>query len=80
MVNMTISMDVELKKLLDKHPEMNWSEVARQAWKQKAEQLELLDRLSANSKATDEDVMEISRKINEGIAKWHDEQRLKRKG
>ncbi|VVC00826.1 Uncharacterised protein [uncultured archaeon] len=80
MVNMTISMDTELKKLLDKHPEMNWSEVARQAWRQKAEALELLDRLTANSKATDEDVMAISRKINKGIAKWHDEQRLKRKG
>ncbi|MCX6772559.1 MAG: hypothetical protein NTV88_02195 [Candidatus Micrarchaeota archaeon] len=80
MVNMTISMDAELKKLLDKYPEMNWSEVARQAWRQKAEQLELLNRLTANSKATDKDVMEISRKINKGIVKWHDEQRVKRKG
>lgn len=80
MVNMTISMDAELKKLLDKYPEMNWSEVARQAWKQKAEQLELVNRLGAGSKATDKDVMEISRKINKAIANWHDEQREKRKG
>ncbi len=80
MVNMTISMDVELKKLLDKYPEMNWSEVARQAWRQKAEQLELLNRLTANSKATEKDVMEISRKINKDIARWHEKQWKKKKG
>lgn len=80
MANMTISYPDELKKLLDKYPELNWSEVARQAWRQKAEQLELLNRLTANSKATDKDVMEISRKINRGIAGWHDEQMRRRKG
>lgn len=80
MPNMTISVPDELKKLLDKYPELNWSEVARQAWKKKAEQLELLDSLTANSKATDEDVMEISRKINKGIAKWHDERLRRKKG
>jgi len=73
MVNMTITVPDELKKMLDKYPEMNWSEVARQAWKQKAEQLELLNRLTAKSKATDKDIMELSRLVNKGIARWHDE-------
>jgi len=73
MVNMTISVPSELKQMLDRYPEMNWSEVARQAWKQKAEQLELLNRLTAKSKATDKDIEELGRLLKNGIAKWHDE-------
>jgi len=71
MVNVTISVPSELKVLIDRHPEINWSEVARQAWKQKAEQLELLNSLTSGSKASDSDIMEISRKIKAGMAKWH---------
>jgi hypothetical protein len=71
-VNFTVSLPSELKKVLDKYPEMNWSEVARQAWKRKAEQLELLNQITAGSKATDSDVVEISRKIKAGMARWHE--------
>jgi hypothetical protein len=74
MVNVTISVPQDLKDLLDKHPEMNWSEVARQAWKKKAEQLELLDKITASSKATDKDINELAKAIKKGIEKWHDEQ------
>ena len=72
MANMTISVPDELKAILDKHPEMNWSEVARQAWKNKVEQLELLNRLTARSKATDKDIEELGRLIKRGIASRHD--------
>ena len=41
MVNVTIAVPEELKKLLDAHAEINWSEVARQAWWKKARELEL---------------------------------------
>ena len=72
MANFTISVPDELKALLDKHPEMNWSEVARQAWRNKVEQLELLNQITSGSKATDKDVEEISRKIKAGMARWHE--------
>ena len=72
MANMTISVPDELKAMLDRYPEMNWSEVARQAWKSKAEQLELLNRLTARSKATDKDIEELGRLIKKGIASRHD--------
>lgn len=72
MVNFTVAIPDELKKKLDRYPEMNWSEVARQAWKEKAEQMELLNRITAKSKATDKDVEELSRKIKAGMAKWHE--------
>lgn len=71
MTNMTISIDEELKTLLARHPEMNWSEVARQAWKEKIRQLELLNSLTAASKATDKDVDELAALIKKGIAKRH---------
>jgi len=72
MANMTISVPNELKAMLDRYPEMNWSEVARQAWKNKAEQLELLNKLTERSKATDKDIEELGRLIKKGIANKHD--------
>ncbi len=80
MANMTIAYPDELKKLLDRYPEMNWSEVARQAWKRKAEALELVNRLTAKSKATDSDVEELGRLLKDGMAKRHDEELKKRRG
>ena len=41
--------------------------------------LALLNKLAANSKATDKDVMEIAEKVKLGMAKWHDERWKKRK-
>lgn len=71
MVNMTISVPEDLKKMIDSHPEINWSEVARQAWKEKVAQLELLDRITAKSRATDKDVDELAAMLKKGIAKRH---------
>jgi uncharacterized protein YdeI (YjbR/CyaY-like superfamily) len=69
MVNFTVAIPDELKKKLDRHPEMNWSEVARQAWREKAAQLEFLNRITAKSKATEKDVEELSAMIKHGVAK-----------
>lgn len=72
MVNVTISVSEDLKMILDRHPELNWSEVARQAWREKASQLELLNRLTAKSKATDKDIEALSEKLKSAIAKRHE--------
>jgi len=72
MANMTISVPDELKAMLERHPEMNWSEVARQAWKSKVEQLELLNKLTARNKATDKDIDGLGRLMKKGIASRHD--------
>lgn len=74
MVNMTIAVPGELKKLIDAHPEINWSEVARQAWWQKARELELLNKLTKTSKASDKDVLDLAKLIKKGMAEWHNEQ------
>ena len=58
--------------MIDRHPEINWSEVARQAWKEKAQQLELLNKLTIGSKASDKDVDELAKLLKKGIAEWHE--------
>ena len=40
MVNMTLAIPDELHKKIRKHPEVKWSEVARQAIERKAEMVE----------------------------------------
>ncbi len=66
MPTITVNVDDALKERMEKHPEINWSEVTRQAIRNKIEKLELLDELTADSELTEEDVDEIAAKINEG--------------
>jgi len=68
MANITVSVNDDLKDMMDKHPEINWSEVARQSFKEKLEDLELMDKLTSKSELTEEDVEEISKKIDGKVA------------
>jgi len=63
--SITVNVDDTLKERMEKHPEINWSEVTRQAIQKKIEQLELLDELTADSELTGDDVDELAAKINE---------------
>ncbi|MFC6988455.1 hypothetical protein ACFQJD_06550 [Haloplanus sp. GCM10025708] len=65
MPTITVNVDDALKQRMEKHPELNWSEVTRQAIQDKIEKLELMDELTADSELTEADVDEISAKINE---------------
>ena len=50
---------------MENHPEINWSEVTRQAIQEKIEVLEIMDELASESDLTESDVQEIADKINE---------------
>lgn len=69
MTSLTLSVSKELKKMMDEHPEINWSEVARQSIILKLTFLAKMDRLLKNGKLTEKDAIEIGRKVNKGIAK-----------
>ncbi|MGV8150372.1 MAG: hypothetical protein ACP5NV_01460 [Candidatus Woesearchaeota archaeon] len=69
MVSLTLSIPEELKARMDKHSEINWSEVARQAIMQKVEDFEMLKKLSEKSRLTEKDALEIGRKISQGMSK-----------
>lgn len=71
MTNMTLAVPEELHKIMEKHKEIKWSEVARQAIWEKAKKLEIMDNILSKSKLTEQDALELGRRINEGIAKKH---------
>ena len=71
MTNMTLALPEDLHKIIRKHKQIKWSEIARQAMWDQANKLELMDKILSKSKLTEKDVLEIGRKINEGIAKRH---------
>jgi Arc/MetJ-type ribon-helix-helix transcriptional regulator len=56
MATITVNVDEELKEWMERHPEINWSEVTRQAIREKINQLERLDELTADSQLRTEDV------------------------
>lgn len=72
MTNMTLALPEDLHKIMKKHKDTKWSEVARNAIWEKARKLELMDKLLSKSELTEKDALEISRKINKGIARKHE--------
>jgi hypothetical protein len=74
MPTITVNVDDALKERMEKHPEINWSEVTRQAIQDKIEKLELMDELTVDSELTEEDVDELAAKINESARKRIEEE------
>jgi predicted lactoylglutathione lyase len=74
MPSITVNVDDDLKARMEQHPEINWSEVTRQAIQEKIEALEVMDKLTSESKLTERDVQEIAEKINESGRKRVDEE------
>ena len=75
MPNLTLSIPDALYEQMKKHPEIRWSEVARQALARKLEDLQRLDALLAESRLTERDVEELSRKVKAGVWKKHRDRR-----
>ncbi|AEN06190.1 hypothetical protein Halar_2536 [halophilic archaeon DL31] len=65
MPSLTVNVDNDLKDRMEQHPEINWSEVTRQAIQEKIESLEVMDELTSGGELTESDVSEIANKINE---------------
>ena len=71
MTNMTLAIPEDLHKIIKKHKEIKWSEIARKAMWDQARKLELIDNILSKSELTEEDALEIGRKIKREIAKKH---------
>lgn len=65
MPSITVNVDDDLKARMEDHPEINWSEVTRQAIQEKIEMLELMDELASESELSETDVREIAERIDE---------------
>ena len=69
MTTMTLAVPSELKNKMEKFPEMNWSEVARQAFMQRIKDLEFLKKFKSDSTLTEEDALRLGRELNKNLAK-----------
>ena len=67
MVSITLSVPEDLKHEMDEFQEMNWSAIARDAIKTKVSQLRILKSITAKSKLTEKDALELGRKINKSL-------------
>jgi len=72
MPTITLSVPEELKKEMDKQKEINWSEIARTAIKEKIAQFKILQVISQKSKLTEKDALELGKKINETLHKRYE--------
>ena len=69
----TLSVSSDLKEEMDKIKFVNWSEVAREAIRERISQLALLNSIVKKSKLTKEDALEIGRKVNASMHKRYKE-------
>ena len=69
MTTMTLAVPSELKQKMENFPEMNWSEVARQAFMQRIKDLEFLKKFKSDSTLTEEDALRLGRELNKNLAK-----------
>jgi len=67
MSTITLSIPEDLKREMEEFKEMNWSEVARAAIRERVAQLAILKSITAKSKLTEKDALEIGRKINKSM-------------
>lgn len=74
MPSITVNVDDDLKERMEEHPEINWSEVTRQAIQEKIETLDVMDELTSKNELTESDVAEIADKINESARQGVEEE------
>jgi len=68
MVNMTLAIPDELAKRMKTFSEIRWSEIARQAFEKRVNDLEIINNIASKSKLTQKDVDEISKRIKRSSA------------
>lgn len=74
MPTMTLAVPDDLYQKIRAHREVKWSEIARRAMWDYAMRLELLDSIAAKSRFTEDDAMEMDRKVKKALRKRYDNQ------
>ena len=69
MTTLTLAVPDEIKKKMDSFPEMNWSEVARQAFLQKIEDLEFLRKFKEKSRLSETDALRLGKEVSREVSK-----------
>jgi hypothetical protein len=67
--NITLALDEETARWVKAHPEVRWSEVARQAIRRKLRELHALDAAFADSELTQADTRRLTRRAKERLVR-----------
>ncbi len=68
MTTLTLAVPDEMKKKMESFPEINWSEVARQAFMQKIQDMEFLRKFKEKSKLTESDAMRLGKEVSKAVS------------
>ncbi len=68
MTTLTLAVPDEMKKKMDTFPEMNWSEVARQAFTQKIADMEFLRQFKEKSRLSEADALRLGREAGREVS------------
>ena len=69
MPNITLSIPEDLKREMEKFPEINWSEVARDSIKKKIAQLTFLKGFKMDSDISVDDALKLGQEVNQLLVK-----------
>jgi hypothetical protein len=69
MPNMTLSIPEELHKKMKRHTELKWSDIARQAFEKKLNEVELMENILKKSELTEEDAERLGHQIKSRVNK-----------
>ncbi|MBU2638818.1 MAG: hypothetical protein KJ955_07630 [Nanoarchaeota archaeon] len=69
MTTMTLAVPEELKHKMESFAEINWSEVARQAFLQKISDMEFLRKFKSKSAITEEEALQLGAGLSKKLAK-----------
>lgn len=67
MPNMTLSIDDETYDVIKRHPGINWSHVAREAFRRKVREIHVWDELLASSEMTEKDAVRAGDETKQAI-------------
>jgi len=68
MTTMTLAVPSELKTKMEDFPEINWSEIARQAFMQKIQDLDFLKKFKEKSTLTEEDALRVGKEVSRAVS------------
>jgi len=71
MPTISVRIPTDLKDEIDKHQEINWSEVIRQSMWRYLHKLKLADQIASKSELTEDDVVELSEELKKKIAEHY---------
>lgn len=69
MSTLTLAIPKEIRDKMSQFPEINWSEVARQAFQQKIQDMEFLREFKKRSSLTEKEALELGRKVSRSLGK-----------